>query len=76
MANLKLTIREQAIAFLFSRWLATHYEGRLNEENGYWYMDKMDYFQKEVLPNQIINGSFDNTVEFIMKQNEKDRNNI
>lgn len=55
--------------FWFSRWLATNYEGVLNEQYGTWYLEQMRYFNDNVFPNMIqteINrDSFESLLEFI-----------
>lgn len=55
--------------FWFSRWLATNYEGVLNEQFGTWYLEQMRYFNDNVFPNMIqteINrDSFESLLEFI-----------
>lgn len=55
--------------YWFSRWLATNYEGVLNEQYGTWYLEQMRYFNDNVFPNMIqteINrDSFESLLEFI-----------
>jgi hypothetical protein len=55
--------------YWFSRWMATNYEGVLNEQFGTWYLEQMRYFNDNVFPNMIqteINrDSFESLLEFI-----------
>ena len=61
--------------FLFARWMATcyadvhtHYDSLsvLNEEDGYWYKDKLRHFKEVVYPNYEKNGTVRDT-EILLK---------
>ena len=59
---------------MFARWMATCYadtrktEGGLsilNMENGYWWKDRLEHFNKVVLPTYTENGNLDEFVKFL-----------
>jgi len=39
----------------------------LNRENGYWYKEQLEHFEKVVYPNYEKNGSVEDTKEFLEK---------
>jgi hypothetical protein len=53
---------------LFARWLATNYgtpEYNVNGMDGNWWKKTLNYFNKEVYPDMILNGSVENTDKFL-----------
>ena len=53
---------------LFARWLATNYgtpEYNVNGMDGKWWKTTLNYFNKEVCPVMILNGSVENTEKFL-----------
>jgi hypothetical protein len=53
---------------LFARWLATNYgtpEYNVNGMDGKWWKITLNYFNKEVYPVMILNGSVENTEKFL-----------
>jgi hypothetical protein len=53
---------------LFSRWLTTNYgtpEYNVNGMDGEWWKTTLNYFNKEVYPVMILNGSVENTEKFL-----------
>jgi hypothetical protein len=53
---------------LFARWLATNYgtpEYNVNGMDGKWWKTTLNYFNKEVYPVMILNGSVENTEKFL-----------
>jgi hypothetical protein len=53
---------------LFARWLAINYgtpEYNVNGMDGEWWKTTLNYFNKEVYPVMILNGSVENTEKFL-----------
>jgi hypothetical protein len=53
---------------LFSRWLTTNYgtpEYNVNGMDGEWWKKTLKYFNDEVYPVMILNGSVENTEKFL-----------
>jgi hypothetical protein len=53
---------------LFARWVTINYGTPQYNVNGYdgkWWNDILKYFNKEVYPNMILNGSVENTEKFL-----------
>lgn len=56
--------------FLFARWIATNYEGILNEQDGQWWKDQLTHFNKVVFDNYIKNGSAKDALTFLNDNNK------
>jgi hypothetical protein len=53
---------------LFSRWIAMNYgtpEYNVNGMDGEWWKTTLKYFNSEVYPTMILNGSVENTEKFL-----------
>jgi hypothetical protein len=53
---------------LFTRWLDMNYgtpEYNVNGMDGEWWKTTLNYFNKEVYPVMILNGSVENTEKFL-----------
>jgi hypothetical protein len=53
---------------LFSRWLTMNYgtpQYNVNSMDGEWWKTTLNYFNKEVYPVMILNGSVENTEKFL-----------
>jgi len=67
--------------FLFARWMATLYADThshacdgmsvLNIENGEWWKDKLEYFNKVVYPNYVENNTVKETNKFLNNTKKK-----
>ena len=56
---------------LFARWVTTNYgtpEYNVNGHDGKWWKDILNYFNKEVYPNMVLNGSVENTEKFLKEK--------
>ena len=61
-----ISVAERAKMNIFARWLAINYTTpQLNGANGYWWLDKLSYFEENVLSRAIENGSYDEMIKFI-----------
>ncbi len=60
---------EEVKMFLFARWMATCYEGVLNQQDGNWWKSQLEHFTTEVYPNYLINGSVEATLDFLSDEN-------
>jgi len=60
-----MEIDEKVKIFLFTRWMGMCYSDVLNTKDGYWYLDKMKYFENVIIHNYIMNGTYQNAVNFI-----------
>jgi len=53
---------------LFARWIAMNYgtpEYNVNGMDGEWWKKTLKYFNSEVYPTMILNGSVENTEKFL-----------
>ena len=56
---------------LFARWIATNYgapQYNVNRCDGNWWKERLEYFNKQVIPNMILNGSVEATQVFLNKK--------
>ena len=61
-----LNIEYDTRMFLFSRWITINYSSSiLNKECGMWWKEQIKYFNEEVLPEYVKNGTFYSTRHFI-----------
>lgn len=57
---------ENVKMFLFARWISTCYEDTvLNTESGYWWRDRLEYFNDVVYPNYLENKTVEDTEKFL-----------
>ena len=62
-----LSIHEKAKILLFSRWMSTNYStSEMNGSVGIWWIQQLNFFEKEVLPEYHKNGSYKSTVEHLI----------
>ena len=54
--------------FLFGRWIATNYEGVLNNQCGEWWKEQLRHFNTKVYPNYLKNGTIEKTKKFLKKK--------
>lgn len=60
------SIEEKTKMFLFSRWMAVCYDSNImNTETGHWWKERLNEFERTVLPNLIKNNSYVDTFEFL-----------
>jgi len=69
---------ENVRALLFARWMATCYSNEtdiyggvastLNTSDGYWWRDKLNYFNNVVYPNYVKNGSVEDAYKFLIEE--------
>jgi hypothetical protein len=59
--------------FMFARWLAMCYEGVLNKENGYWYKEQLEHFNKVIWPQYLENGSVEETLKFLFEDRNTEK---
>jgi hypothetical protein len=65
------TVKTDVKILLFARWITTNYgtiEYNVNGFDGNWWKYTLEHFNKEVFPTMILNGSVENTENFL---NEK-----
>jgi len=67
-----VTKTENVKMFLFARWISTCYADTelnglsvLNAESGYWWRDKLEYFNNVVYPNYLENKTVKDTKKFL-----------
>jgi hypothetical protein len=67
MRNVKTDVK----ILLFARWITTNYgtpEYNVNGYDGDWWKKRLMYFNKEVFPVMILNGSVENTEKFLKEK--------
>ena len=63
-----LSIHEKAKMLLFARWMAIEYTtSSMNGSSGVWWTEKIQHFEKVVLPNYHKNGSYKSTVDHLTR---------
>ena len=56
---------------LFARWITTNYgapQYNVNRCDPNWWKERLEYFNKQVIPNMILNGSVEATQVFLNKK--------
>jgi hypothetical protein len=72
------SLSEKTKAFLFARWIAMVYADELeggisilNTKDGYWYKEKLEYFEFNVYPKMKENKTVSKTRSFLSDLNNK-----
>ena len=51
--------------FLFARWMAINFESLLNAQSGYWWKERLLWFNLKIYPEYIRNDTVKETKEFL-----------